>query len=139
MEISFSHSTFIRVRYGETDQMGYCYYGNYAQYFEVGRVETLRSLGMSYRSMEERGVMLPVSDFHVHYFAPAKYDDLLKITTSIKSLHGPRLLFAYQVENEQGELICEAETTLVFVQKETMKPTKAPSDFIDKLQVLLAE
>lgn len=139
MEINFSHTTFLRVRYGETDQMGYCYYGNYAQYFEVGRVEALRSLGMSYRSMEESGVMLPVSDFHVKYYAPAKYDDLLKVTTSIKALHGPRLIFEYKVENEEGELISEAETTLVFVQKETMKPTKVPNEFMDKLHVFVAQ
>ena len=88
MDIQFIQKTSLRVRYGETDQMGYCYYGNYAQYFEVGRVEALRSFGMSYKDMENSGVMLPVSEFNVRYFAPAYYDDLLLITTKITALKG---------------------------------------------------
>ena len=83
MKTSFKHNSTLRVRYGETDQMGYCYYGNYAQYFEVGRVEALRSLGVSYKSLEARGIMLPVSHFEINYKAPALYDDALVITTHI--------------------------------------------------------
>ena len=75
MEYLFTQETKLRVRYGETDQMGYCYYGNYAQYFEVGRVEALRAVGMSYRDMEKDGIMLPVSEFTVKYISPALYDD----------------------------------------------------------------
>lgn len=134
MELSFSNSTKLRVRYSETDQMGYCYYGNYAQYFEVGRVEAMRSIGMTYREMEERGVMLPVADFSVKYFAPSRYDDELTITTQIVSIKGARLLFNYLIHNEKNELVSEAHTTLVFVSKENMRPTKAPKDFIQLLK-----
>ena len=130
MKIDFSNSTILRVRYGETDQMGYCYYGNYAQYFEVGRVETLRNIGMSYKSLEERGVMLPVSDFQVSYKSPAKYDDLLTIQTKIIELKGPRLIFNYTITNEQGEIIATSSTTLVFVSKQTMRPIAPPKDFL---------
>lgn len=131
MKLSFEHSTTLRVRYGETDQMGYCYYGNYAQYFEVGRVEALRAIGMSYKSLEERGIMLPVSEFSVKYKSPAKYDDALTITTKVSSIKGPRIVFDYTITNEQGTLISEATTTLVFVNKDTMRPTSAPEDFLD--------
>ena len=79
--IEFIHETKVRVRYGETDQMGYCYYGNYAQYFEVGRVEALRSLGCSYKALEDQGIMLPVSEYNVKYKRPAYYDDELTIQT----------------------------------------------------------
>ncbi len=130
MNTHFSHITTLRVRYGETDQMGYCYYGNYAQYFEVGRVEAMRSLGMSYRLLEERGVMLPVSEFSVHYIAPALYDDELTITTVISGLKGPRLYFDYTIEKE-GKLIATATTTLVFVTKDTMRPIPPPNDFVN--------
>ena len=130
MEINFSQTTQIRVRYGETDQMGYCYYGNYAQYFEVGRVEALRSFGMSYREMEKDGFMLPVLDFQVRYLSPAYYDDLLTIATKIVLLKGSRLYFEYEIKNEEGKLISMASTTLVFVSKETMRPIAPPEDFL---------
>jgi len=134
MQLSFKNQTKVRVRYGETDQMGYCYYGNYAQYFEVGRVEAMRSLGMSYRAMEEQGVMLPVSNFNVNYFAPAKYDDELTITTTISLLKGARLFFDYTIHNENGDLVSDAQTTLVFVNKETMRPIKAPDSFLELIK-----
>ncbi|HRU61004.1 MAG TPA: thioesterase family protein, partial [Bacteroidia bacterium] len=89
----YQHETRFRVRYGETDRMGYVYYGNYATYYEVGRVEALRSLGFSYRSLEDSGVLLPVSDFSVRYRKPAYYDDLLVLTTYITALAGVRLHF----------------------------------------------
>lgn len=130
MKINHTSSTQLRVRYGETDQMGYCYYGNYAQYLEVGRVEALRLLGMTYKQLEENGFMLPVSDFHISYKTPAKYDDLLTITTKIISLEGVRLLFHYEITNEEERLICSAETTLVFVNKETMRPIAPPNNFL---------
>lgn len=129
MEIAFQHSTKIRVRYGETDQMGYCYYGNYAQFFEVGRVEALREFGMSYRQMEDQGVMLPVSDFSVKYLGPAFYDDELTIVTRIVALKGPRLFFEYDVLNPDGKCISKASTTLVFVARESMRPVQPPADF----------
>lgn len=130
MKIDFKHETSLRVRYGETDQMGYCYYGNYAQYFEVGRVEALRNLGMSYKNLEDQDVMLPVSEFNVKYKFPAKYDDALKITTHITELRGARLAFDYTIENENGQLVATAHTTLVFVAKKTMRPISPPESFV---------
>ncbi|MGC6433625.1 MAG: acyl-CoA thioesterase [Crocinitomicaceae bacterium] len=134
MKIQFSEKTFLRVRYSETDKMGYCYYGNYAQYFEVGRVEALRNLGLSYKSMEENGIMLPVSEFQVKYYAPAFYDDLLCIETKITELRGPRLFFEYEITNEKGVLIAKASTLLVFVSSENMKPITPPEYFIKLIQ-----
>jgi len=134
MEFSIKGSTKLRVRYSETDQMGYCYYGNYAQYFEVGRVEAMRFAGMSYKALEEQGVMLPVSEFSVKYFHPALYDDELTITTEITGLKGARLFFDYEIHNEAGKHVASAQTILVFVSKENMRPTKAPEDFITLLE-----
>lgn len=134
MKLEFKHKTNVRVRYGETDQMGYCYYGNYAQYFEIGRVEALRSLGMPYRTLEEKGVMLPVSDFSVKYIKPAFYDDLLRIETTIVSMNGPRLIFKYEVFNEQDDLLSIAETTLIFVDKLSMRPSKPTADFLQLIE-----
>ena len=129
----FSHQTTLRVRYAETDKMGYVYYGTYAQYFEVGRVEALRSLGMSYRRMEEEGVMLPVHDMQVNFHKPAFYDDLLTVRTSILELPSVRIRFAYAVFNEKGDLITEAATTLVFIDRATNRPCRAPTDLMVKL------
>lgn len=129
MNINLINRTTIRVRYGETDQMGYVYYGNYAQYFEVGRVEAMRALGMSYRELEETGYMLPVMSFNVNYIVPAKYDDVLTIETEIVSLNGIRLRFYYKVYKDE-KLLCEGETILVFVDKTTMKPIQPPKHFV---------
>ncbi|MFZ5552198.1 MAG: acyl-CoA thioesterase [Bacteroidota bacterium] len=126
--------TKIRVRYGETDQMGYCYYGNYAQYFEVGRVEALRGLGMSYKSLEDSGIMLPVLEFKIKYLKPAYYDDLLTIKTIIKSLPAARIHFDYETYNEQGTLLNTGETTLVFISKASNRPCAAPAAMIEKLK-----
>lgn len=128
------HTISLRVRYGETDQMGYCYYGNYASYFEVGRVETLRQAGFSYRSLEEDGFMLPVSHFEIDYLKPAFYDDELFVTTEITELKGPRLFFEYQIHNEKQDLICTGKTTLVFVAKATMRPIAPPDLFVKLIQ-----
>ncbi len=131
MEIGFESTHYLRVRYGETDKMGYCYYGNYAEFLEVGRVEALRSKGITYRELEESGIMLPVSEFHIRYLAPAKYDDLLKIFTRITKLSGTRLYFEYEIYNEKNIKIIQAETTLVFVNAQTMKPIQAPETFLN--------
>lgn len=120
-------TTFIRVRYAETDQMGYVYYGNYAQYFEVARVELFRSIGLSYRELEEMGVMMPVLSLESKYFHPARYDDLLKIETEIPEIpEGVRIVFKYKVSNETGLLIHQGKTELVFVNMEKNRPCKAP-------------
>ncbi|MFN5147853.1 MAG: acyl-CoA thioesterase [Flavobacteriia bacterium] len=134
MRYHYSFPTKLRVRYGETDQMGYCYYGNYAQYFEVGRVEALRALGMSYRNLEKQGVMLPVSSFTVKYLAPALYDDELTINTKITEIKGSRIYFEYEIRNNKDTLISIAETMLVFVNKENMRPTQAPDSFLSLIE-----
>jgi acyl-CoA thioester hydrolase len=131
MEINFKHINTLRVRYSETDKMGYCYYGNYASFLEVGRVEALRSLGVSYRSLEENGVMMPVLEFSIKYFLPAKYDDLLLVHTLITKVEGTRIYFEYEIFNEADKKIIAAQTTLVFVSANTMKPIPAPKEFLD--------
>lgn len=131
----FSHGTEVRVRYGETDQMGYVYYGDYAEYFEVGRVEALRSLGFPYRRLEEEGIMLPVRELHITYHQPARYDDLLQVRTTITSLPTVRIVFGYTIHDAAGTLLCEASTTLVFVDRATMRPTRVPKALVDALTV----
>lgn len=130
----FQAETQIRVRYAETDQMGYVYYGNYAMYFEVARVEALRSAGFSYRDMEESGVMMPVLESHFRYLKPGKYDELLTIITTIPQLPGVRIRFEYQVLNERRELITEGWTTLTFLKKENHTPTRPPKNLLDLLK-----
>ncbi|HEY8401029.1 MAG TPA: thioesterase family protein [Cytophagaceae bacterium] len=123
------HEIQIRVRYAETDQMGYVYYGNYATYFEVARVETFREIGFSYKEMEESGVMMPVLEYKTKYLKPAKYDDLLTIKVFIRNKPGVRIIFEYEVYNQEGVLLNIAETTLVFVNTTTDKPCLPPEHF----------
>src|ERR1041384_3982990 len=114
--------TKIRVRYGETDQMGYVYYGVYAQYYEVGRVEAMRKLGLSYREVESRGIFLPVIEFSIQYKRPAFYDDLITVETRIeKKPEGLRLPFDYVCRNEKGELLNTGKVTLVCIDKTSGK------------------
>ena len=126
------HTTELRVRYGETDQMGFCYYGNYAQFLEVARVELLRSNGVSYKALEEKGILLPVRTFSIKYIAPSKYDDLLKIETIKSKMQASRIEFSYEIRNEKNNLIATAVTELVFLDSGTMKPINAP----EKIQSL---
>jgi acyl-CoA thioester hydrolase len=127
-------STKLRVRYAETDKMGFCYYGNYASYFEVARVEALREKGISYKELEDAGILLPVTHFEIRYFQAAKYDELLEIKTQITLLKGVRIAFAYQTYNEQGTLLNEATTELVFVLAASLKPMAIPTFILDQLQ-----
>lgn len=128
----------IRVRYAETDKMGYCHHGNYAQYFEMGRTELMRDIGLSYRELEDRGVMLPVLELKTTFLIPAYYDDELTIKTSLKEYPGVRIKFYYETFKADGTLINKAETTLVFVDEKTMKPIKPPVFFLEKVKDLLA-
>ncbi|MBK8500329.1 MAG: acyl-CoA thioesterase [Flavobacteriales bacterium] len=130
----FVHETTVRVRYGETDRMGYAYYGDYAEFFEVGRVEALRSLGFPYKRIEDEGVMLPVHELTVRYHQPALYDDLLTIRTRIIAMPTVRIVFAYELLNEAGVLLTEASTTLVFVDRATMRPCRAPAALVEALR-----
>jgi acyl-CoA thioester hydrolase len=118
--------TKVRVRYAETDRMGYCYYGNFAVYFEVARVEALRELGITYKQLEDEGVILPVLDYQVHYFKPAYYDEMLTIKTVIEQVKGARIYFTYSTFNEGGEELNKASTTLVFVDSKTKRPMSPP-------------
>jgi acyl-CoA thioester hydrolase len=124
----------IRVRYSETDRMGFVYYGNYAQYFEVARVEALRNLNLSYKELEENGIMLPVRSFSIDYFKPAHYDDLLTIETLITDLPTAKIKFSYTTFNEQKVLLNKATVELVFMDAKTGKPTRPPSQFFDQLK-----
>jgi acyl-CoA thioester hydrolase len=124
-----SHEIQLRVRYAETDQMGYVYYGNYATYFEVARVEMFRHIGFSYKEMEDQGIMMPVLEYKTKYLKPAYYDDLLTIKIIIREKPGIRIHFEYEVFNEANTLLNVAETTLVFVNKETMKPSQPVGHF----------
>jgi acyl-CoA thioester hydrolase len=123
--------TTLRVRYGETDQMGFVYYGVYAQYYEVGRVEAMRSLGFSYREMEESGVLMPVINLTVNYKKPAKYDDEVKIVTTVKEMPGVRITFHYECYNQHNDLLNTGSVTLVFIDKTKNRPMQPPQWFMD--------
>lgn len=132
------HQINLRVRYSETDQMGYVYYGNYPQYYEVGRVELLRSVGMSYRQIEENGLMLPVRDLQIRYIKPALYDDELTIKTSLREMPTTRITFDYEIFNAAGQLLNTASTTLVFVNIKTMRPCQAPENLLRALSTAIS-
>lgn len=126
-EISF------RVRYGETDQMGIVYYGNYAQYLEMGRVEWLRKLGISYKSMEENGIMLPVISLQIKYLKPAVYDDLITVVTILKKTPSVKIEFDYKIYNDDREILIEANTVLAFIDRNTKRPVKCPDYLLRKI------
>lgn len=122
-----------RVRYGETDQMSFVYHGNYAQYFEMGRIEWLRELGISYKKMEEMGIMLPVISLNTNYLKPAKYDDLLTLKTTLVNKPLVKIKFEFEIYNENDELLTNANVTLAFINSITKKPTRAPEYLLKKL------
>ena len=122
----YQSKTTVRVRYAETDQMGYVYYGFYAMYYEVARVESLRQLGVTYKEIEEMGVIMPVLENKSKYFAPARYDELLTIVTTVKDKPGVRIKFDYEIYNEADKLIHQGETLLAFVDKVSNRPRRPP-------------
>jgi acyl-CoA thioester hydrolase len=130
----FDFTTQIRVRYADTDQMGYVYYGNYARYFEIGRVEALRSLGISYKNLEEQGIMMPVLENYSKYLRPAYYDDLLSLRVMIKEIPGTRIRFEYEIHNAEGTLIHIGHTVLVFISAETKKVVSFPAYIKEAIQ-----
>jgi len=130
----FSHTTKIRVRYADTDQMGYMYYGNYAEFYEVGRVEMLRSLGLTYKSMEESGIIMPVTELKCKYIKPALYDEEISVKVFIDTMPSFRIHFRYELFNEKEELINLGETTLVFINQEKQKPCQPSDEFLEKLR-----
>ena len=127
-------TTSIRVRYGETDPMKYVYYGNYAEYFEVARVELFRTLGMSYDEIEKRGIFLPVSEYKIKYLKPALYDQVLEIRTYVRKIPGIRIEFDYEIYNEDQVKITEASTTLFFLDSETNKIVKCPEYLMELIK-----
>ncbi len=130
----FTASTQIRVRYGETDQMGYLYYGNYALYYEVGRAEAIRQLGFTYRQLEEMGIMMPVVELNSQYYRPALYDDLITVKTTVKELQeGSKIQFHSELYNETGQLLNKGVTTLVFYDPAEKKKTNMPNELLDRL------
>jgi len=129
----YSSETKIRVRYGETDKMGYVYYGTYPLYYEVGRTELMRNFDFPYSKIEEMGIMLPVISLDIKYIKAAKYDNLLTIKTTIKEIPSARITFYYEVFNEQNELLNQASTTLVFIDEKSRKPRKAPEELMKSL------
>jgi acyl-CoA thioester hydrolase len=132
--------TKIRVRYGETDQMGYAYYGIYAQYYEVGRVEAMRLLGFSYKDVEARGILMPVVDFSIQYKKPAYYDDELTLTTYLKEIpQGLRIPFEYECHNSNGELLNTGKVTLVCMDKQSNKMCRLPDWFKEALAKYFAK
>ncbi len=124
----------IRVRYAETDQMGFVYYGNYATYFEVARVEAFRKLGYPYKEMEASGIGMPVLDLQIKYLSPAKYDDLLNIRLTIPEMPRARIIFQYEVTNQDGKLINKGETTLAFMKMDSGRPVKMPQKMVDLIK-----
>ena len=130
----FTATTTVRVRYAETDQMGFVYYGNYAQYFEVGRVESIRQLGYTYKQMEEDGIIMPVVEINIKYLKPGKYDDLLTIKTTIKAVpEAHKITFYQEVYNENNVLLTIGEVTLFFMHTITMQRSVIPHNLGQKL------
>ncbi len=122
-----------RIRYGETDQMGYVYYGRYAEFYEIGRTELIRVLGMTYRDLESSGILLPVVKMAVKYIRPAAYDELITIRTTLRTLPTAKITFHYEIFNEAGDLLNEAEVQLVFTDSVSRKPVRPPKDLMGAL------
>ena len=119
----------IRIRYAETDQMGYCYYGNYSAFLEMGRVEALRDLGIRYRDLEKNGIMLPVSTLEINYRIPLRYDEIITVETTIFDFpKGTRIKFDNKIFNEKGDLASTAKVVLVFASVKTGKPVSVPPE-----------
>lgn len=129
----------IRVRYADTDQMGYVYYGNYARYYEIGRVESLRSLDFHYKEMEASGIMMPVYDLTCKFHQPARYDDLLSIHVKLAKLPSVRIYFEYEIRNQNDTLLNTGTTTLVFQNMRTGKLCQCPDDLKRRLAPFFAE
>lgn len=131
----FISTTTIRVRYGETDQMGYLYYGNYGLYYEVGRAEAIRELGFTYRELEEQGVIMPVAELNVKYLRPAFYDNLITVKTILKELPGSsKIQFHSELYNEKEELLNVGVTTLVFIDVKTKQKAGLPEELKKRLE-----
>jgi len=134
MKFSFSHQIYLRIRYSETDQMGFCYYGNYPVFLELGRVEALRSLGISYRELEDQGILLPVTFLHIEYKKPLRYDEQFKVTTKLTVLSSCSVTFDYELLNLNDQITTIASTVLVFTDARSLKPIRIPKPLMDALK-----
>jgi acyl-CoA thioester hydrolase len=130
----FESSIQIRIHYALVDQMGFVYYGNYAQFFEIGRVEAFRTTGFTYKAIEAMGIIMPVVDFHCRFLRPVKYDEVITVKTTLKEmpLHH-KLIFSGEVYNEAGELCTTGAVTLYIIEAATMKRTEMPAEMKEKL------
>ena len=130
----FTSKTQIRIHYALTDQMGLVYYGNYAQLYEIGRTEALRSLGLTYKEIEATGIIMPVTEMHTRFLRPALYDDLLTVVTMVKEmpLHS-KIIFHSEIYNEKNELLNIGDVTLYFLDAKTMKRSDMPEQIREKL------
>ena len=136
----FITETLIRVRYAETDQMNVVYYGNYAQYFEVARAESIRNLGLTYKEMEAAGVMMPVVEMQTKFLRPAHYDDLLTIKTIMRELPvDHRILFEHEVYNQEKKLLTLGKVTLYFVKIGSFERTVMPETMRNLLKPFFPE
>jgi acyl-CoA thioester hydrolase len=136
----YTHDFQKRIRYGETDQMGYLYYGRYADLYEIGRVEMLRSLGITYREMEEeKGIMLPVKSLQMRFVRPVKYDELVTVRTTLRELPQKDIVFHVEVFNEKMKLANGGSVRLVFVDMKTNKTVPPPDFLLEKMKVYFAE
>ncbi len=130
-----SHNTFVKVRYAETDQMGVVHHGNYAEYLEIARLDWLSALGISYKSMEQEGIMLPVYELHFKFIKSAFFDDELRIETSLNKMPSVKIEFSYKVYNQDNQLLTTANTVLVFMDTKTRRPIRCPEYILKKLTV----
>ena len=130
-----THFTYVKVRYGETDQMGVVHHGHYAQYLEIARIDWLSGLGISYKHMEKEGMMLPVYELKMKFLKPATFDDELEIRTSLVEKPGVRIRFSYEIRNRSQELLTEAETTLIFMDSKKRTPVRCPDYILEKLHL----
>jgi len=136
MKLNFSNITEFRPRYSETDQMGVVYYGNYASYFEVGRVELLRQIGMTYAQMEATGTMLPVVHMSIDYKRGAKYDEQIFLETKLIELPTRKISFYHHLRDGSGNTLVTGKVVLVFCDTNTFKTKSCPSDLEALLKAL---
>lgn len=120
----------VRIRYSDTDQMGYVYYGKYANFYEIARVELFRKLGFSYSQLEKKGIGMPVIEMKSKYLMPAKYDEIIKINIQIKEKPSAKILFHYKLYNEKNNLINTASTLLTFINLQSKKAIRTPKELL---------
>lgn len=137
-KLMLSQSTSFRIRYGETDQMGVAYHGNYAQFFEIGRIDWLRALDISYKNMEENSVMLPVVSLQCNFKKSAEFDDEITVKTILKKIPSVKIEFEYEITNQKNELLTTGNSVLAFINMETKKPMRCPDYILEKLKKELA-